>query len=170
LRPHRSLPSRGQFRPLEAQNGVDSSPATGWFHPSHRLGVLSPSTHFFKSSHQGVLMMDILEALVPPSEVPSPCLSVVLFASSTARLASSTHLAARRAIRAPSQSMKRDERDSSSSLHANWICSRFEKRRWKAVCGIGVNVVVRVVTGDEPSSKDGRFEFPHQFIVISHLG
>lgn len=42
---------------------------------------------------------------------------------------SSTHRALRLAILAPSQSIKRLERVSSSSLHAASIYSRFEKRR-----------------------------------------
>ena len=100
--------------------------ATGWFQPSLRDGAQSPSTHFLTSSHHRVRF-----------SVASSLDSV-----------SSTQRAARRLMRVPSQSIKRPARASSSSLHANSISARSEKRSANAVCGTGVRAAVRVVTNE----------------------
>ena len=98
--------------------------ATGWFQPSLRDGDQSPSTHFLTSSHHNVRFS----------------------VASSLDSASSAQRAARRLMRVPSQSIRRPARASSSSLHANSISARSEKRRAKDVCGTGVRATVRVVT------------------------
>jgi len=100
--------------------------ATGWFQPSLGDGDQSPSTHFLTSSHH----------------------SVRFSVASGLDSATSAQRDARRLIRVPSQSIRRPARASSSSLHANSISARSEKRRANDVCGTGVRATVRVVTKD----------------------